>query len=237
MEGGHQPLSTCRALGGLRLLQSNSCGWPPSASKADGEAEGVFVACARGPAGAGRKQAARGLAPPAQLLGEVVLAADDVDISEHEPAALEVVGELGNVGHLGDALQVVARLGRLLEHQVALREADECGDVLPLGVEQLQQHRRRLLEVGLGLVAHEGVALEHLLTRRRRQLAQQSFRGQHRLARLGRLIEHELVPVGFILGIEVDLDHVADCGRPPFGVAPRQVELFERSARVVQEAL
>lgn len=49
----------------------------------------------------------------AELLGEVVLATADVNVREHQPAALEVVDQLGDECHLGHSLQVVARLGRL----------------------------------------------------------------------------------------------------------------------------
>ena len=65
------------------------------------------------------------------------------------------------------------------------------------------------------------------------QLAQQPVGRPHRLARLDLRVDVELVPVGLVLRVEVDLDHRRQRRLAPLAVAPREVEVAQGRARVV----
>mmetsp|Transcript_38713 Transcript_38713/g.102101 ORF Transcript_38713/g.102101 Transcript_38713/m.102101 type:complete len:214 (-) Transcript_38713:443-1084(-) len=118
-----------------------------------------------------RTRLVRREAPPAELFGEVVLAADDVDVREDEPAAFEVVDEVRLEGELGDALQVVASLGRLLEHEVRLREAHERRQVVLLHAQQLEEHGDGTVDRVALLARHQHVTREYFAPWRRRQFS------------------------------------------------------------------
>mmetsp|Transcript_25508 Transcript_25508/g.65932 ORF Transcript_25508/g.65932 Transcript_25508/m.65932 type:complete len:370 (-) Transcript_25508:1103-2212(-) len=182
----------------------------------------------------------------AELLGEVELAALDVHVREQQPAQLELRRELGDVVHLGDALEVVARLGCLATNEVANRDGDEGRHVVLVPLEHLKQARDGALHVWLRLVRDEDEALEHLLLLGRPQFAQQLL-GRRDVLHL-RVVRRDrrgrcrvlhlpvLNPVDERVGRDVDLDHIGHGEFTPLRVLARVVELLERLVRVVEVA-